>query len=730
MSDAKQFVQEAAELIRELQVYESYKEELLTSAKRLYSAYQKGRYGYLAYQQKLKELLRDKTEEEWLRYYNAYIYGLLKRIEYLLTQAFYLVHKDESYEDLSISKPEPEAQPAKAKTAKARTGLMDKIKAVLLSVAPFRRRKVFDLETELKKLEERPAARSLKLQRQTEADRQIAALKERMRMQEERRAARQRVRAENAEPEPVPIRAAPVKQYSAQYASKKAPHRFEARIPASQIIRILALPQKLLLFILLIIRRVIAATAGLLRKLAAIRLKKPHATAMIKAKPKPEKIKPVLPMPSRRLPSIQAIISKINAAIASALHPKKRTIFVEEIVEMERQEKREAKKKAEGDGVVVGWFSGLRLLKEAIRKELLGRFSKKQERVLSEQTSIPAHIKKLREMRAKLYAEERLTGFETTLLAREAKRVKKILEAEKPEVYKGSSVGMIANVTVRRISLFLVDNFPTFFGYLYNALRAANIRILSNTYVNIMILSTIALSILTAFSMLALFFILNYPLYQIFLRSIIFGLVAGLLCATIFYSYPFIRIKERRRSTTTNLPFAINHMASVATSGVPPATMFELISGTAEYGEVAVEIKKIVDFINIFGYDLLTAMRSVASTTPSPSFKEFLEGMVSTIETGGDLESYLRQKADEATTTYQLERQRYNESISTYSDIYTGLLIAAPLFFVAALALVNLLGGTIGGMSVDTVMALGAYAAIPVLNIAFLLFLQVNQPEV
>ncbi|MBI2142608.1 hypothetical protein HYU15_03945, partial [Candidatus Woesearchaeota archaeon] len=85
---------------------------------------------------------------------------------------------------------------------------------------------------------------------------------------------------------------------------------------------------------------------------------------------------------------------------------------------------------------------------------------------------------------------------------------------------------------------------------------------------------------------------------------------------------------------------------------------------------------------------------------------------------------------DEATSTYQLERQRYNESISTYSDIYTGLLIAAPLFFVAALALVNLLGGTIGGLSVDTVMALGAYAAIPILNIAFLLFLQVNQPEV
>ena len=179
----------------------------------------------------------------------------------------------------------------------------------------------------------------------------------------------------------------------------------------------------------------------------------------------------------------------------------------------------------------------------------------------------------------------------------------------------------------------------------------------------------------------------------------------------------------------TNMPFGANHMAAVATSGVPPASMFELIAASKEYGEIGIEVKKIVDFINIFGYDLLTAIRTVAATTPSPQFKEFLEGMVSTIETGGDLDRYLRQEADQAALTYNLERQRYNETVSTYSDIYTGLLIAAPLFFVAALSLVNLLGGSIGGIGVDVVMSVGAYVVIPLLNIGFLAFLQFSQPE-
>ena len=79
---------------------------------------------------------------------------------------------------------------------------------------------------------------------------------------------------------------------------------------------------------------------------------------------------------------------------------------------------------------------------------------------------------------------------------------------------------------------------------------------------------------------------------------------------------------------------------------------------------------------------------------------------------------------------YQLERQKYVETISTYSDVYTGILIAAPLFFVVALALVSILGGTIMGLSVDIVIAIGTYIIIPFLNIAFIIFLELTQPMI
>ena len=68
-------------------------------------------------------------------------------------------------------------------------------------------------------------------------------------------------------------------------------------------------------------------------------------------------------------------------------------------------------------------------------------------------------------------------------------------------------------------------------------------------------------------------------------------------------------------------------------------------------------------------------------------------------------------------------------TIATYSDMYTGILVATPLFFVTVLSLINMLGGTIGGVTIDVIMGVGTYLLIPLLNITFLTYLELAQPE-
>ena len=716
MSDASGIIRDILEFIKEMEVYEGYKEQLKDDVKKINAQYQNRSFGYLEYEAQLKTVLKDKSEEEWAHYYNAYLFSLIKKTDFLLAQLYGRVYEHKAEIKTAQEHHETAFRPAavlrktekKTSPPEATSLLDEKIAALRQQLKAPAQKGVFAEP----KTDARFAGRVKKLREKIREKEELAKAAEQAKKETIQSPAFEEFTAEKGR---VQEKVLPEKKhglhitiFSLKSVAKSLAGAAKKSIEAAKHARI-KLPA-------INLKHWKAAKPAAATQPAAAKTEKPVIRFSLASQIKniASRIKSIKPMKTAN------ISTKTKAPL------KKQRLFVEEIVGMEKTQKNEKTLGEAKAKILFVWPLGKQLL-----EDMLSRFRAKQEPIMGPATQIPTHMKKLREMRQSLYEEARLGGLKPTLMAEEAHRVKTLLaQVEKPQVYKGSSIGLIANVSVKKISLWLVDTFPEFFGYLYNALRAANVKILSNTYVNIMILCTIGMFGILSVALVLMFFILGHPIYQIFLRSLIFSLFGAGMCATTFYLYPFIKIKDRRKSITTNMPFAINHVASVAASGVPPASMFELISYSKEYGEVAVEIKKIVDFVKIFGYDLLTAIKSVAATTPSIEFKEFLEGMVSTIETGGDLESYLKQKAQESTTKYQLERQRYNETISTYSDLYTGLLIAAPLFFIATLALINMLGGNIWGMSVDIMMALGAYIVIPALNAGFLAFLQMNQPAV
>jgi flagellar protein FlaJ len=103
---------------------------------------------------------------------------------------------------------------------------------------------------------------------------------------------------------------------------------------------------------------------------------------------------------------------------------------------------------------------------------------------------------------------------------------------------------------------------------------------------------------------------------------------------------------------------------------------------------------------------------------------------VSIIETGGDLSKFLENASKEALFDYKLKRESYLQTLSMYADIYTAVLIAAPLFFVSVLSIMALVGGQVLGLDVPTALRLGIYGIIPIMNIAFLAFIHYTQPAV
>ena len=157
--------------------------------------------------------------------------------------------------------------------------------------------------------------------------------------------------------------------------------------------------------------------------------------------------------------------------------------------------------------------------------------------------------------------------------------------------------------------------------------------------------------------------------------------------------------------------------------------IFELIVDSNEYKEVEEEFKKKLNYLNLFGYSLSTSLRTVAMDNPSHDLKELLNGMASTVETGGDIKAYLEDKAGDSLVKFRLEQRKHLESLQAYSEVYVGILIAAPLLFVVTLAILEKISGKLFGISISLIALLGTFILLPLLNILFILFLETSRSE-
>ena len=271
---------------------------------------------------------------------------------------------------------------------------------------------------------------------------------------------------------------------------------------------------------------------------------------------------------------------------------------------------------------------------------------------------------------------------------------------------------------------------PNYFSPLREEILKSNLNMLFELYVGKMILVSFLSFVSILISVPIAMIMLGFPLIISIISGIITAITFSFIILTIFHSYPFQLQTMKKNSIENNMPFAINHMGAIAASGIPPFTIFKLLSNVHEYGEIRNEAGRIVRNMETFGMDITAAVKNVADRTPSTEFRQFLFGVVSTIQTGGDLKKFLENAAKDALFDYRLKREKYLQSLSTYADFYTAVLIAAPLFFVSILSVMSLVGGEILGMSIPMAMRLGIYLLIPILNTIFIAFIHFTQVKI
>ncbi|SCL75355.1 flagellar assembly protein J [Methanoculleus chikugoensis] len=293
----------------------------------------------------------------------------------------------------------------------------------------------------------------------------------------------------------------------------------------------------------------------------------------------------------------------------------------------------------------------------------------------------------------------------------------------------------------RRFIRRRVEGDPLRYRDLHNALVAANMGITLDRY---LLRTFFASGLFGLFCAIAGFFVMNLlslpefhigihnifrlgipaleltgtavMILQVVLTAVIFVLAAD--AAYLFFLY-YPSLVKKNRATRINLLLhnAVSYMYALRRGGAQMVTIFRSISENAAiYGEVVHEFRRVVRDTDYFGYDLITALRHLQETTPSEKLQEFVQDLISVIESGGDVLAFLETRVRVYQEDARFEQKTFLSTLQMAAESYVVLFVAAPLFLIIVMVVM-------GFVSTAPVMQLSIviYLLVPVGSLFFIL---------
>jgi flagellar protein FlaJ len=277
------------------------------------------------------------------------------------------------------------------------------------------------------------------------------------------------------------------------------------------------------------------------------------------------------------------------------------------------------------------------------------------------------------------------------------------------------------------------------FERLNQSLKTAGMDISVRAYLGSAIFSSILVGffsfLITAVVIFIMFPIVNpsTPMENLAIISIILGLISGLICSIIIY-FPFLywpqmKASDRKILIEAGLPSTASYLSAMSSSGVPPNRLFYSLAGEESVAqEISKESKRITRDIEIFGYDILKAMRTASERSPSDRFSKFLEGMSATITSGGDITFYLSAESRALMKLKEEETKEFIEQLGVLAEIFMILGVVAPLFFVVIIAILAVISPetTLGALA----MLFLTYILMPILLTMMILLISTISREI
>jgi flagellar protein FlaJ len=215
----------------------------------------------------------------------------------------------------------------------------------------------------------------------------------------------------------------------------------------------------------------------------------------------------------------------------------------------------------------------------------------------------------------------------------------------------------------------------------------------------LVLVASVAVAVLLGGTMLTL---LQVPVGLVMVFFILIVMLPPMMTFGVLLSIPSSKAKTRGRDIDKRIGPAMSFISAMASADVNIDVIFKELARQDIYGEIKNEAEWITRDSELLGIDILTAINRAAQRTPSVKFQEFLQGVVTTSTSGGQLKPYFLQKAEQFEKEGKLAMRSQLETLGLMAETFVTVVVAFPLFLVVIMAIMAIVpgGGGSPGMTI------------------------------
>ena len=192
--------------------------------------------------------------------------------------------------------------------------------------------------------------------------------------------------------------------------------------------------------------------------------------------------------------------------------------------------------------------------------------------------------------------------------------------------------------------------------------------------------------------------------------------VGSLLTYGLFLKMPSLKAKSRGKKIDLNLSYALSFVAAMSSAGVTPTEIFKSLSQQSIYGEVQKEASWIYRDATLLGKDIISSIRENMHRTPSEKLKEFLQGLIVTVTSGGSLKSFFSAKAKQFMIENRQKQKQTIESLGIMAESYVTAAVAGILLLFIVIPLMMIISGDTSQMILLYIMV---FLIVPLVHLGF-----------